>query len=262
MATVKVLLSSGSLYIYPLEKTFYLASRAGFDGVELVANEIYRKPRIVEYLRELALVAPIEVIHAPFLVDGGSGEKINSLLKSVELANVLGIQKVVFHPPRRFPPEIKYLRWFKRTRDYTLVGGEVSLSLELMPAFPLGGLRLNLFSVNTREGLAAFARERKLSITMDTTHTGTWGWDLMETFTILNVHGLVNHIHFSDFYPWKEHVWPGKGRLELEKFVDFLKEKGYRDTITLEVSPHELPEDDLEKIRMFEKVISWLKGQG
>jgi len=260
MAKVKVLLSTGSLYTFPLEKSFYLASRAGFDGVELVANEVYRRPRAEELLRGLAMVSPIMVIHAPFLVEGDSEEKIKSLLKCVEFARILEIPKVVLHPPRRFPPEIKYLRWFKKTRDFSLVGKEVSLSLEIMPAFPLAGLRLNLFSVNTRERLVAFAGERKLNITMDTTHTGTWGWDLVETFTILNAQGLVNHIHFSDFYPWREHVWPGKGCLDLEKFVDFLRDTGYRETITLEVNPRELPEDDLEKIRKFEEVISWLKG--
>ena len=259
MAAIKVFLSTGSLYTSPLEKSFYLASRAGFDGVELVANDVYRKPRAEEYLRGLAMVASIRVIHAPFLIEGNSEEKIKSLLRSVELARNLEIPKVVFHPPRRFPLEFKYLRWFKRVKDFSSLGGGVSLSLEIMPAFPLGGLRLNLFSVNTREKLAAFAAERGLNITMDTTHTGTWGWDLVETFTILNAQGLVNHIHFSDFYPWREHVWPGKGRLDLGGFVDFLRDSGYRETITLEVSPRELPEDDLEKIDMFKGFISWLK---
>ncbi len=71
----------------------------------------------------------------------------------------------------------------------------------------------------------------------------------------------MNHIHLSDFYPWREHVWPGKGRLDLMGFVDFLRKTGYRETITLEVSPRELPEDDLEKVKAFREVISWLKGQ-
>ena len=260
-AKVEVLLSTGSLYTSPLEKSFYLASRAGFDGVELVANEVYRRPGVQEYLMGLAMVAPMGAIHAPFLVEGSSGEKIKSLLMTVALARELEIPKVVFHPPRRFPPEIKYLRWFKGVRDFSRLGRGVALSLEIMPAFPLGGLKLNLFSTNTREGMAEFARERGLHVTMDTTHTGTWGWDLVETFEILNKDGLVNHIHFSDFYPWREHVWPGKGCLELKKFVDFLRDTGYRGTITLEVHPRELPEDDLEKIRVFREIISWIKGR-
>lgn len=261
MAAVEVLLSTGSLYTFPLEKSFYLANRAGFDGVELMANEVYRRPKVEEYLRALSRIAPIRVIHAPFVVDGGSGEKINSLLRSVELAQRLEISKVVFHPPRRFPPEVKYLRWFRGIKDFSQVGQGVALSLEVMPAFPLGGIKVNLFSANTREGLASFAEERNLNITMDTTHTGTWGWDLVETFCMLNRNGLVNHIHFSDFAPWKEHLWPGKGCLELRSFVDFLKRAGYRESISLEVHPRELPEDDLEKIKAFEEIISWVKGK-
>ncbi len=260
MAGIKVLLSTGSLYTHPLEKSFHLAARAGFDGVELVANEVYRKPGAENYLEGLALVSPIKAIHAPFLVEGDSSEKTESLLKSVGLAEALQIPKVVFHPPIVFPPEIKYLWWFKRTKDFSILSKGVSLSLEIMPAFPLGRLRMNLFSVNTREKLSKFAAERGLNITMDTTHTGTWGWDLVETFSILNAEGLVNHIHLSDFYWWKEHVWPGKGCLELEKFVDFLKNIGYKETITLEVNPRELPEGDLEKIGAFKDVIAWLKG--
>ncbi len=259
MAAMGVFLSTGSLYIFPLEKSFYLASRAGFDGVELVANEIYRKPRVEAYLRDLSRIAPIRVIHAPFLVKGGGREKIRSLLRSVELAQELGISRVVFHPPRRFPPEVRYLRWFKRTRDFSQVGRGVELSLELMPAFPLGGIKVNLFSTNSREGLVAFAEERGLGITMDTTHAGTWGWDLVETYCILNTNGRVNHIHFSDFAPWKEHLWPGKGCLKLETFVSFLKEEGFAGSITLEVDPRELPQDDLAKIRVFKEIISWVR---
>ena len=261
MAKARVLLSTGTLYTSPLEKSFYLASRAGFDGIELVANEVYRKPGAEEYLAGLALVAPIVVIHAPFFVEGDSGEKINSLLRNVELAEHLGASKVVFHPPIRFPPEFKFLWWFKRTEDFPSMACRVPLSLEIMPAFRFGGMRLNLFSANTPSRLVEFTWKRGLNITMDTTHTGTWGWDLVETFLALNANGQVNHIHFSDFYPWREHVWPGKGALKLKEFVDFLVDSGYEETITLEVSPRELPEDDLDKVRMFKDFISWIKGR-
>jgi sugar phosphate isomerase/epimerase len=260
MADVKVLLSTGSLYTHPLEKSFYLAARAGFDGVELVANEVYRRAGAADYLKGLSMVSPIVVIHAPFFVEGDSEEKIKSLLVSVELARDLGASKVVFHPPIRFPPELKYLWWFKRTKDFSSIGEDVPLSLEIMPAFLMGRFRINLFSTNTPQQLSEFAKMRGLNITMDTTHTGTWGWDLIETFSLLNSDGLVNHIHLSDFHMGREHVWPKKGCLELEKFVDFLRSSGYKETITLEVSPRELPEDDLEKILAFREVIDWLRG--
>jgi sugar phosphate isomerase/epimerase len=54
----------------------------------------------------------------------------------------------------------------------------------------------------------------------------------------------MRNIHFSDYGYGREHLLPGRGILPLTRFLNHLSETGYDETITLELSPYELPEDE------------------
>ncbi|NPA15288.1 MAG: sugar phosphate isomerase/epimerase [Deferribacteres bacterium] len=259
---MKLLLSSGSFYRESLEKSFYMAYRAGFDGVEVIMNEIYYREDVVEYLSELGKIVPVEAMHAPFLVDGPSRVKVVSLNKCVEIALSLGVKKIVFHPPMKFFLEPYYWWWFLKNSFNGV--DRVELCLENMPQKRWGKGRMSLWSFKSFERLKRAAQKRGLFLAFDTTHCGTSGIPLIEAFEMMGGIELVRHIHFSDFAEregrFVEHLFPGEGELPLFEFIEYLKSKGYTETVTVEVSPDALPQDDIERINKLKALIDRIKG--
>ncbi|BAT72349.1 xylose isomerase domain-containing protein [Thermosulfidibacter takaii ABI70S6] len=257
---MKILLSSGSLYKDPLEKCFYVAQQAGFDGVEVVLNDFYFLSDIDERLAELSKILSIIAFHAPFMVES-SGERVKSLLRSIELALELGVKRVVFHPPLRFLFDFSYKKWFKKFHWH---GDEIELCLEFMPIMKFGFLKFCPHAFSKLEELKDVASDKGLKIAFDTTHCGTRGLALVEAFERLGGLDLVSHVHFSDFRVEKgifqEHVFPGEGMLDLFEFVKYLKSKGYKGALTVEVSPRFLPEKDIERINKFKALLERLRG--
>ncbi len=225
-------------------------------------NEIYYREDVEEHLLELGKVAPIEAMHAPFVVDGPSRLKIVSLKKCIEIALSLKIKKIIFHPPMKIFLEPYYWWWFMRQRFHDI--REVELCLENMPCKKWGRRRISLWSYKSFSKLKKVAQKKGLFLTFDTTHCGTSGVPLVEAFELMGGIELVKHIHFSDFKEKGgkliEHLFPGDGELPLFEFIEYLKSKGYSETVTVEVSPEALPEDDIERIKRFENLIAKIKG--
>ena len=260
---MKLLLSSGSFYNEPLEKSFYIADKSGFDGVEVVMNEIYYREDVLDYLAELSKVAKIEAIHAPFMVEGSSKMKVVSLKKCIEICRTLNISKIVFHPPLRIIFEPYYWWWFMRQK-FNHLKNDVELCLENMPFVRFGKKRISLWSIRRFKDLKKIAEKKGLFLAFDTTHCGTSGVPLVEAFEAMGGVDKVRHIHFSDFKEkngkFFEHLFPGEGELPLFDFVEYLKAKGYTETITVEILPNSMPEDDIERIKKFKELIARIKG--
>jgi sugar phosphate isomerase/epimerase len=75
------------------------------------------------------------------------------------------------------------------------------------------------------------------SVTMDTTHLGTWGLEPVDVYPRLN--GRVRHVHLSNF-DGKEHRRPEAGRLKLDRLLARLAAEGYQGAVSLEMSPDAL----------------------
>ena len=257
---MKFLLSTGCFYEEPIEKSLYIASSVGFDGVELILNEVYYLADAESKISEFGKIIKITAFHAPFTA-GSSRERIQSLIRSLELAEKLKVDVVVFHPPMKLFMDMSYWRWFrKKTFDNMQ---NLNLCVENMPYMKLGPLRINLYSVHRFSELKKMAQDKGLKIAFDTTHCGTSGKDLIEAFEELGSVEMVKHIHLSDFKVEKgmfvEHLPPGMGDLELKGFLKHLKISGYRGTITLEVSPRFLPDDDRDRIEVLKNTLRELK---
>jgi sugar phosphate isomerase/epimerase len=69
-----IALSTGSLYTYGIARVFELAAEAGFDAIEVLADQRWdsRQP---EYLRRLIqeFGLPVVAIHSPFASIGTPG---------------------------------------------------------------------------------------------------------------------------------------------------------------------------------------------
>ena len=122
MNDLKVSLSTASLYIYPLRKTFELAKRAGFDGVELVVGPEVEW-RGGDYIRRLSreYALPILTVHPPlFAFPGWSRVHITIepyLDRLLSIARVVGSPLIVLHMPHAKRIDDKIGEWVCEKTD-------------------------------------------------------------------------------------------------------------------------------------------------
>lgn len=248
---IPILLSTGSLWSYGLERCFALAAEAGFDGLELMVDQHWdtRQPDYLESLIE-RYALPVMAIHTPFMdVPGWPGGQAGLIRASAELAEAIGASVVVHHLPwrmsyafvraggRAFPvpfpflnSEKVYRRWLL-SEDYPALQAQtaVKLCIENMPKVPRFGRRWDFALWNSPEAMARFPH-----ITLDTTHVGTWGEQPADVYPRFG--GRVHHVHLSN-YDGREHRHPEDGQLELDRFLTLLAADGYSGSVAIELHP-------------------------
>jgi sugar phosphate isomerase/epimerase len=258
---MKLVLSAGSLYTLPLEKVFSIARDTGFDGVEVIIGYDFQYSDNAALIRDLQKILPICSLHAPFLELDRWGNKIDQLHRTAALAIETGIPLINFHPPSWMGLEMKFWRWFNRVRDFQReVGqGQVIITIENMPC--TGVFKANPYILGQTGKMIDFMRERNLFMTFDTAHMGSSKASFLHDFHLFYDSGMMRNIHFSDYGYGREHLLPGHGVLPLTRFLNHLRETGYDEALTLELSPHEFPEEE-ELIREeMEEIFAYLRAE-
>ena len=242
---MKILLSSGSLYTLALEKVFRIASEAGYDGMEVIISETIGRDEGYSILCDLKEIIPIYVLHSPFHVIPGWGDRKTAILKTVDRAKRLSVPMVNFHPPKWLDLEISFWRWMYSVRDFQceLGDGKIAIAVENMP-YREGMLRFNPYILRRTEDMVRFIKGKNLYLTFDCAHMGTAKVDFEGNFLRLYETRRVKNIHFSDYQNLREHLLPGRGILPLAGLLKCLKESRYDEMITLEIIPQELPGDE------------------
>ncbi len=247
-------LSTACLYIYPLRKTFELAKRAGFDGVELVIGpEVeWRGP---EYIRRLSQEydLPILTVHPPLFGFPG-WNKIHTSIepyfdKAVQITRAVGAPLMVLHMPRAKSFDDRIGRGFIKkvvgAREQ-MNGGGPQLALENSSQFRA---RDPGYILRALPDLRGFADAHDFPMTLDTAHVGTWHLDLLDSLNYFD--GRLRNVHLSDLREvpnWvlerprlhsylRQHQIPGTGHLPLKEFLRELKRRGYAGPVTYELSP-------------------------
>lgn len=240
---MKLILSAGSLYTRPLPEIFVLAKETGFAGVEIIINHDFTFHDGIETLEALRRILPIHSIHAPFFPIDGWGDKIEQLDRTIRLALACEVSLVTFHPPAWLGVDFKFWNWMKRVADYQadLGRGRLTIALENMPRDP--NLKLNPYRLANTARLIGFLQRHNLMLTFDTAHMGSMKTNFLHDFHLLYDTGRIRNIHFSDFGHGREHLIPGRGVLPLTRFLNHLRETGYREGLVLELAPEEFPED-------------------
>jgi sugar phosphate isomerase/epimerase len=249
---LRLSLSTGTLYTYPLRTVFRWARAAGFDGVELNVNPeaIVRGGKGVRRLAEAEGVEILSV-HPTVVPLPGWWERRGGMDRTIRLAQEAGASLVVMHTPRaesldegeglRFRTTIE--AWQAR-----LAGSDPHLAIENK------AIRAEVqrrYALTPLERLRAFADRYDLGLVLDTTHAGTAHEDLLRARQILD-RRLVN-VHLSDMggsFPLAasphvrrmlgEHRFPGSGELLLADLLADLAAARYAGPVTLEVSPFAL----------------------
>lgn len=245
---MKLVLSAGSLYTLPLSRVCEIARDTGFDGVEVIINQDFQLCNQIALIRDLQTILPVASLHAPFFDLDGWGDKIEQVQLTVRLALETGIPLVNFHPPSWLGVELRFWRWFQAIRDFQaeLGQGEVIVTIENMPS--TGPFQMNPYVLARTEALIEFLHSRNLFLTFDTAHMGSGKTNFLQDFHKCYNSGRMRNIHFSDYGNGREHLLPGHGVLPLTRFLNHLRETGYNEAVTLELSPHEFPREE-ESIR-------------
>ncbi len=259
---MRISLSTGTLFTFPLGKVMTIAREAGFDGVELIVNQDFQKVNCRTLIRELAEILPIHSMHAPFMPLDGWGSPIDSLKRCVELSADCCIPLVNFHPPSWMGFELGFWRWLYRVMDFQReVGqGAVIVTLENMP-WVGKRVRMNPHILSSTAKFIDFVQERNLFMTFDTTHMGSGKANFINDFYLCYNSGRIRNIHFSDYGHGREHLLPGHGILPLTRFLNHLRSTGYNDTLTLELSPEEFPRDERIIVESLREILSYLRKE-
>jgi len=258
---MRISISAGTLFIFPLRKAFAMAAEAGFDGVELVINQEFQKVSSRRLIKELARTIPILSIHAPFMPLDGWGGPVDSLKRCVEIAADCGIRLVNFHPPSWVGMEFRYWRWLYRMQDFQqeIGGNEVALTLENMPW--TGKYRINGYILSETQKMIEFIKERNLYLTFDCTHMGSGRANFINDFYLFYNSGRIRNIHFSDYGHGRQHLLPGHGILPLTRFLNHLRNTAYNDILTLELSPHEFPKGEQIIVQSLKEILAYLRRE-
>lgn len=258
-----ILLSTGTLRYYELNRVFYIAAELGFDGIELIVDDrwdtcdpVYLKRLIDRYN------LPIPSIHSPFgfiETPAWGSEPAVRMEKSIALAEELGAEAVIIHLP--FFMESRYARWVYEEIPGLQEGTRVRLAVENMPhAYKiLGRLGVilgtgSIYGVDSRKGFNRFLVhiskicfprsdwETLLGfryLVLDTTHLATGGIDPVEAYEKMK--SRLALIHLSNF-DGREHQPLGRGRMDMKRFLRHISADGYTGPLVLEYMPEYFPD--------------------
>jgi sugar phosphate isomerase/epimerase len=257
-----IILSTGSLFNFDLDTVMALAAETGFDGIELMIDwrrETYQPDHLQALMARRHL--PILAVHSPFaqmFMPGWPADPIASVKQSVRLAEMVGAQTVVVHPPERWLrlqgliatpyrtrkisvplPVIgpgKLGNWLKQDLPDFQATTKIKMTVENMPCRWFGPLRLEPHHFS---GLAELNQFQYL--TLDTTHVGTRKVDLLAFYE--QIKSRVSHIHLSNFNG-KEHRLLHDGSLPLATLLKRLIHQKFEGLISLELGPTSLQAED------------------
>jgi len=254
-------ISTGTLFIFGFRKAFEMAAEIGFDGLELIINQDFPYTHSRKMVAELAEIMPILSIHAPFMLLDGWGDPIDSLKRSVELAEEAGVPLVNFHPPSWMGLELSFWRWLYKMRDFQNEFGtdNVIVTMENMPW--VGKYKINPHILSDTNKFIDFIEEKNLFMTFDCTHMGSGKANFINDFYLCYNSDRIRNIHFSDYGHGREHLIPGHGMLPLTRFLNHLSNTDYNDTVTLELSPHEFPKDEAIIKASLSEILQYLRRE-
>ena len=235
----KLILSTGSLYTFPLEKIFEIGQEAGFFGFELMLRPAENYSSIKELLKTIGTAgATVNTLHSPFLYGGRFKNQWKAPLETLAIAKELAASLVIVHPPFG-----RFLRGFNRRRFAGLIskleegaGSEIKIVTENMPLRKIFGMfPVNAWALGTIDEIERFLETSQVSLTLDITHLATRRITPQEIWERLR--SRVINIHISDYLNGVEHLLPGRGRVNIGGFLGSVSKSGYNGFVTLEVCP-------------------------
>ena len=231
--SARVALATASAYPESTATAFEIAARLGYDGVEVmvwtdpVSQDVNALRRLSDYHQ-----VPILALHAPCLVITQrvwGTDPWAKLVRSKDVAEQLGAETVVVHPPFRWQRE--YARQF--------VGGIAQMHDETDVKFCVE----NMFPLRARgREVTPYApdwdptTEDFPDFTLDLSHTSVSKSDALAMARAMG--DRLSHVHIADGTGTArdEHLVPGRGDQPCAELLEGLAVQGFGGLVVVEVN--------------------------
>ncbi|CAN5247280.1 sugar phosphate isomerase/epimerase [soil metagenome] len=228
-----IALSTASVYPDSSADAFEMASRLGYEGVEIMVgiDEISQDIDAVQRLQEYHQL-PVIAVHAPCLLITQrvwGTEPWGKLRRSAEMARRVGADVVVVHPP------------FRRQREYAkqFLTGIAELEAETGIAFGVE----NMYPWRTaRRELQVYApgwdpgEHDCAHVTLDLSHTASALVDPVRM--AMDLGARLRHLHITDGTgsAKDEHLVPGRGTQPAAELLELLAVRGFDGHVVVEIN--------------------------
>ena len=238
--TIRIGLSTSSVYPDNAATAFATAARLGYDSVEVMVwtDPVTREAGALRALSELHGL-PIASVHAPTLLltqRVWGSEAWPKIDRSIDLALEVGAPVVVLHPPFRWQRE--YAAAFVEGIAGRERASGIRLAVENM--YPWRTARRNMMAYLPHWDPVDQPYD---SVTVDLSHTATSGSDALTMVRTLGPR--LAHLHLADgLGSFKdEHLVPGRGTQPCAEVLEHLADTGWSGDVVVEVSTRKLTHD-------------------
>ncbi len=231
--TIKVGVSTASVWPQTATSAFELAATLGYDGVEVMvwADPLSQDPAAIRR-RSRQFGVPVLAVHAPCLLITQrvwSPRPEERLRRSVQAAQDLDASTVVIHPPFRW--QRKYAEGFADlVRDLEDSSG-IAIAVENMFPVRRFGRQVSAFDPSIDPTDVGYR-----NYTLDLSHTSAAGEDAVALRKRMGA-GLT-HLHLADGtgLPRDEHLVPGRGTAPCAEVCESLAKDGFAGQVVLEIN--------------------------
>lgn len=228
-----VALSTSSVFPDGTASAFDVASRLGYDGVEVMVgtDAVSQDPVALQRLRD-HYAMPIVAVHAPCLLVTQrvwGTDPWAKLVRAREAAEQLGASTVVVHPPFRWQRD--YAREFVAGLARMAEDTPIRFAVENMYPWRAGSREIKAYSPDWD-----IVGEDYPHTTLDLSHTAVAGQDARELVAALG--SRLAHVHLADGSgsARDEHLIPGRGTQPCAEVLDGLARGNFQGDVVLEVS--------------------------
>jgi sugar phosphate isomerase/epimerase len=244
-----IALSTASVYPEKTADGFELASRLGYDAVEVMVN-IDATSQEIDAVRRLSdhHGVPVCAVHAPCLLITQrvwGVEPWGKLEKSAEMARSVGADVVVVHPP---------FRW---QRDYARSFVEGIAELEDRTGIAFAVENMYPWRASRREMEVYLpgwdpSRQSYANTTIDLSHSAVSRSDPVAMARRLG--GRLRHIHLTDGTgsAKDEHLVPGRGTQPVVELLEHLATTDFEGHVVLEINTRKADNREARELDLVE----------
>jgi sugar phosphate isomerase/epimerase len=237
-----VALSTSSVYPERTPDAFELASRLGYDGVEVMVytDPVSQDADVLRRLRDYHEL-PILSVHAPSLLltqRVWGRDPWEKLRRAADLAETVDAKVVVLHPPFRWQRE--YVRGFEKGLAAMAEETDVIFAVENMYPLRAGASEVVPYAPHWDPTALDVPH-----ITLDLSHSAASGSDALIMAAELG--GRLGHVHLADGTGMPagpvpdEHLVPGRGSQPCAELLGHLAATGYPGVVVVEVKTSRAP---------------------
>lgn len=229
----RVSLSTSSVYPGSTASGFEMASRLGYDGVEVMVgiDDVSADITAIQALSAFHEI-PVVSVHAPCLLVTQrvwGSDPWGKLHRSAEMAHEVGAELIVVHPPFRWQRE--YARGFVEGIRDLEQEHDITYGVENMYPWRTGKREFQAYAPGWNP-----LDETYDHVTVDLSHSSTAGQDPLAM--VRDLGDRLAHVHIADGSgsAKDEHLIPGRGNQPCAEFLNLVAKSDFAGEVVVEIN--------------------------